>query len=136
MLVIHHLHLGPHLSAHLSECQNNQHSQNSSSHSKKCGGRRFQELNDVAKTHGTLFLPLHPPILIVPNSSQSSSCCPTDICSSKHENYPSVHQQKGCFLHKCLSFKMQKCLSQRALMDSSFIGRMGSHDCQGALRPQ
>lgn len=37
------------------------------------------------------------------------------------QNYASVHQQKGCFSHKHLSFKKEKRLSQRALVDSSFL---------------
>lgn len=113
MLVIHRLYLNPYLSIRASLWI-------APPHSKECEGRRPQEHGDIAKTHDIFFLTVHC-IPVVFWQSLVFLMLPNWYPQLQAQNYASVHQQKGCFSHKHLSFKKEKRLSQRALVDSSFL---------------
>lgn len=94
---------------------------NNSPHSKKHGEQVTSGARWYCQDSWHFFPNCAPLFLLSSDSRWSSSCCPTDTHSSKHKNYVSVHRQKGCFSHKQLSFKTEERLSQRALVDSSFL---------------
>lgn len=132
MLAIHHLHLGPQLlgnpAEHLCKQQNNQLSRNNSSHSKKC--------DDSVVLVSQWYC--QDPWLFISNFAPCySHCLITSLPHVGHLTSTAPCMKTGSVpISRSTSFKMEKTLSRGLWFLFSFIGPIGSHNCQGELRQQ